>query len=232
MSNQVLDELSSAREQLGRTSTAERVAGILRTRITEGRFRPGTRLAEEEIGSALGISRNTLREAFRLLTHERLLVHELSRGMFVRTLTVEDLEDLYRVRRLVECATLRQLAPPPYPPEAMRAMEAAVAAGRHAAAEQRWRDLGTANMHFHQALVALAGSPRADEIMRGVLAELRLVFHMMEDPRQLHEPYLPRNEQILRTLQRGEAPSAERQLAVYLDDSRRRLAEGYAHRLG
>ncbi|MGP3974868.1 GntR family transcriptional regulator [Streptomyces sp. 8N114] len=231
MSDNVLEELSEDRGRLGRTSTAERVAVILRTRIIEGGFRPGMRLAEEEIGNALGISRNTLREAFRLLTHERLLVHELNRGMFVRKLTVEDLEDLYRVRRLVECAALRQLAAPPCPPPDMTAMETAVAAGRRAAAEQRWRDLGTANMHFHQGLVELAGSPRTDEMMRGVLAELRLVFHVMENPRRFHEPYLPRNEQILRTLQRGDAPGAERLLAVYLDDSRHQLAEEYARQL-
>ncbi|MBO8190979.1 GntR family transcriptional regulator [Streptomyces oryzae] len=231
MSDNVLDELGDDRKLLGRTSTAERVAGILRTRIIEGGFQPGMRLAEEGIGNALGISRNTLREAFRLLTHERLLVHELNRGMFVRKLTVEDLEDLYRVRRLVECATLHQLAAPPYPAAAMSAMESAVAAGRRAAAEQRWRDLGTANMHFHQGLVELAESPRTDEMMRGVLAELRLVFQVMENPRRFHEPYLPRNEEILDALRRGDASGAERLLAVYLDDSRRQLAEEYARQL-
>ncbi|MEU2082800.1 GntR family transcriptional regulator [Streptomyces albus] len=229
MSENVLGELSEDRRLLGRTSTAERVAGILRTRIIEGAFRPGTRLIEEEIGGALGVSRNTLREAFRLLTHERLLVHELNRGMFVRKLTVEDLEDLYRVRRLVECAALRQLAAPPYE---LGPIEAAVDAGRSAAAEHRWRDLGTANMHFHQGIAALAGSPRTDDMMRGVLAELRLVFHVMENPRRFHEPYLPRNQEILDTLRGGDAPAAERLLAVYLDDSRHQLAEAYSRQLG
>ncbi|NUK82651.1 GntR family transcriptional regulator, partial [Streptomyces lunaelactis] len=96
--------LEGDRALLGRSSTAERVADILRDRITEGYFPPGARLSEESIGGALGVSRNTLREAFRLLTHERLLVHELNRGVFVRMVTVEDLEDIYRVRMLVECA--------------------------------------------------------------------------------------------------------------------------------
>ncbi len=41
---------------------------ILRSRISEGYFPPGTRLSEDSIGGALGVSRNTLREAFRLLT--------------------------------------------------------------------------------------------------------------------------------------------------------------------
>ncbi|MDJ1137155.1 GntR family transcriptional regulator [Streptomyces iconiensis] len=225
MSDDVLDELAADRNLLSRTSTAERVADILRSRIIEGAFRPGARLPEEEIGAALGVSRNTLREAFRLLTHERLLAHRLNRGMFVRVLTVEDLEDIYRVRSLVQCAVLRALGEPPYP---LAALESAVTAGRGASSEARWRDLGTANMRFHQAMVELAGSPRTDALMRGVLAELRLVFHVMDDPRRFHEPYLVRNEEILRTLQQGEAAEAERLLAAYLDDSRSQLAGAYA----
>jgi DNA-binding GntR family transcriptional regulator len=74
----------------------------------------GTRLSEDSTGGALGVFCNTLREAFRLLTHERLLVHELNRGVFVRVLTVEDVEDVYRTRALVECAVVRGLGEPPY----------------------------------------------------------------------------------------------------------------------
>ena len=92
-----LEELRGERSDLGRASTAGRVADVLRTRITEGHLSPGTRLSEEDIGAALGVSRNTLREAFRLLGHERLLVHEFNRGVFVRRLTVDDVRDLERV---------------------------------------------------------------------------------------------------------------------------------------
>lgn len=110
-----LSGLADDRALLGRTSTAERVSDILRSRIAEGYFPPGTRLSEDSIGGALGVSRNTLREAFRLLTHERLLVHELNRGVFVRVLAVEDVEDIYRTRALVECAVVRGLGKPRTP---------------------------------------------------------------------------------------------------------------------
>ncbi|ARQ71533.1 GntR family transcriptional regulator [Streptomyces marincola] len=226
---EALAGLADDRVLLGRTSTAERVADILRARIAEGYFRPEAQLPEKAIATALGVSRNTLREAFRLLTHERLLVHELNRGVFVRVLTVEDLIDIYRVRRLLECAALRGLGRPPFP---VAGLEAAVATGEEAARAGLWRDLGTANIRFHQELVALAGSPRTNEVMRGILAELRLVFHVMEDPRRFHEPYLPRNREILRALAAGDAAGAEALLAAYLDDSRRQLAEAYGRRLG
>ncbi|MEU4134076.1 GntR family transcriptional regulator [Streptomyces wuyuanensis] len=219
-----LGELAGDRRFLGRTSTAERVADILRTRIAEGFFPPGARLSEDSIGGALGVSRNTLREAFRLLTHERLLVHELNRGVFVRVLTVEDVEDIYRTRRLVECAVVRGLGEPPF---ALDGLRSAVADGERSAREEHWPGVSTANIHFHRELVALARSARTDELMRGVLAELRLVFHVVDDPRGLHEPYLVRNREILDALEKGRRGDAERLLSDYLDDSRARLVEVY-----
>ncbi|MGA5196777.1 GntR family transcriptional regulator [Streptomyces exfoliatus] len=210
---------------LGRTSTAERVADILRNRIAEGYFPPGTRLSEEAIGGALGVSRNTLREAFRLLTRERLLVHELNRGVFVRVLDAEDVADIHRTRRLVECAVVRGLGQSPY---ALDALAATVAEGDTAARAEDWKGVSTANIHFHRELVALAGSARTDELMRGVLAELRLAFHVVDDPRTLHEPYLARNREILDALRAGERATAERLLARYLDDSLTRLTAAYA----
>jgi DNA-binding GntR family transcriptional regulator len=216
-------ELAADRRLLGRTSTVERLADILRSRITEGYFKPGDRLPEDSIGKALEVSRNTLREAFRLLTHERLLVHELNRGVFVCKLTVEDLIDVYRVRKLVECGAVRGLSGRPPVDEMARA----VADGDQAMRAQDWRALGTANMVFHQAVAALAGSERVDELMRGVLAELRLHFHSMADPRRFHEPYLERNREVLAVIETGDGPAAERLLHKYLDDSEHQLVEAY-----
>ncbi|MEN8652738.1 GntR family transcriptional regulator [Streptomyces sp. 21So2-11] len=220
--------LADDRPLLGRTSTAERVADILRSRIAEGFFPPGTRLSEDSIGGALGVSRNTLREAFRLLTHERLLVHELNRGVFVRVLAVEDVEDIYRIRRLIECAVVRGLGEPPY---ALDGLNSAVTDGERAARKKEWKGVGTANIHFHRELVALADSPRTDELMRSVLAELRLAFHLVADPRMLHEPYLVRNRQIVDVLRTGDRAGGEHLLDAYLDDSRTQLVEVYAQRI-
>ncbi|MFF7642838.1 GntR family transcriptional regulator [Streptomyces canus] len=210
---------------LGRSSTAERVADILRTRISEGHLAPGSKLSEDTIGKALGISRNTLREAFRLLTHEKLLVHELNRGVFVRMLTVQDIRDIYQVRRLIECAVVRHLGTPPYD---LADAEAAVAEAEQAAEEGDWLRVGTANTHFHDAVVALGKSVRLNELMRGVLAELRLAFHVMGALRGFHEPYLARNRDILAALRAGATVRAELLLADYLDDAEQELVRTHS----
>ncbi|NYD41112.1 GntR family transcriptional regulator [Nocardioides panaciterrulae] len=220
---QWLEGLAARRADMGRSSTAGRVADALREDVIEGRLLPGVRLSEEDIGAALGISRNTLREAFRLLTHERLLVHEFNRGVFVRRLTTEDVRDLYRVRRALEAAALR--AAPGAPPERLEAVRRAVEDGERAAVAGDWTLVGSANMHFHQALAGLLDSPRLDETMRQLLAELRLVFHVMADPRAFHEPYLQGNREILRLLEEGDTAAAERALAHYFDVAEKQLLD-------
>jgi DNA-binding GntR family transcriptional regulator len=229
-------ELEKDRHLLGRSSTAERVAAILRDRITAGQLPPGTRLAEEAIGEALSVSRNTLREAFRLLTHERLLVHELNRGVFVRTLSEQDVVELYRVRRMIELAALHALIErdpeayerAPAAPEPFAKLAEAVSAAEQAAEQARWQDVGTANLRFHRAVVELAGSPRIEQFMAQILAELRLVFHVMRDPRSFHEPYIARNRELLTALRSGDVPGAQALLEAYLNDAERQLLKAHA----
>jgi DNA-binding GntR family transcriptional regulator len=215
----VADEAS----RLDRSSTAERVAGVLRRRITEGDLPPGARLSEEHLVAALRVSRNTLREAFRLLTHEGLLVHQLHRGVFVPELDEADLVDLYRLRRTVECEVVRTLVDPA--PARLEPLRAQVAAGEAAAERGDWVAVGTANMHFHRALVALAGSRRLDEVTARLLAELRLAFHAAASPRRLHQPYVGRNRALLELLEAGETERAAKELEEYLHDSQAELLD-------
>jgi DNA-binding GntR family transcriptional regulator len=69
-------------------------------------------------------------------------------------------------------------------------------------------------------------------LMRSVFAELRLAFHVVDEPQRLHEPYIARNIAILEALQAGERGKAERLLAGYLDDSLERVVEVYRRRVG
>ena len=218
----VADEVRS----FDRSSTAERVAELLRHRVMEGDLPPGTRLPEEQLVEVLHVSRNTLREAFRLLAHEGLVVHRLHRGVFVPELDEDDLVDLYRVRRARDGDVVRRLDA--VDPVRLRPLHDAVAAGEDAARRGDWGAAGTANMRFHQALVALGGSRRLDETTARVLAELRLVFAGAPSARRLHEPYVARNRALLELLVAGEHEQAAKELDEYLHQSEAELLA--AHR--
>ena len=221
----MVSRLAQDRPLLAQISTADRVAALLRDNIMEGVFPPGTRLSEEAIGQALGVSRNTLREAFRLLCHERLAVHELNRGIFVPVLTSEDVVDLYRLRRLVEGGAARMAGTATA--AARRAVVAAVTGAEKASAAGDWEAVRSADLHFHRAVAALAGSPRVDELMRRALAELRLVFHVMTDPELFHRPFLARNKVIAHLIDSKDGAAAEKELLAYLEDAERQLLAAY-----
>jgi DNA-binding GntR family transcriptional regulator len=204
----------------GGGSGAETVAGRLRSRIADGELRPGVRLSEELLSNQLGVSRNTLREAFRLLSHERLVEHRFNRGVFVRTLGADDVVDVFAARRLIQLAAVRSCEPDD------PGLDAAVAAcdeARRAVERQDWRTVGSANIHFHRALASTLHSDRIDTLMSALLAELRLGFLMMEEQGQFHNGYVERNAEIVTLLRQGNTGAAERALARYLDDAEEQL---------
>ncbi|GLW64063.1 GntR family transcriptional regulator [Actinomadura rubrobrunea] len=217
--------IEAARADLARSSTAARVAGMLREQIIDGLLRPGERLSEQQLHQLTNVSRNTLREAFRMLVEERLLVHEFNRGVFVRHVTPEDVVDLYRVRRILECEGVR--AAPTAPPEALARLEAAVSRGERAAEQGRWSEVGAADIRFHEAVGGLVGSPRVNEMLYRTLTELRLSFHEMVSAREFHEPYLRRNRLLTELILGGDVRAAERELRAYLDDAEAQLLEAY-----
>lgn len=225
ITEEMASRLASDRSGLAYASTADRVAGLLRTYIMEGLLPPGSRLPEEVIGQALGVSRNTLRESFRLLRHERLAVHQTNRGTFVPVLTPEDVIDLYRLRRLIEGGAARLAGAAV--PNARTAVKAIADSAAAAAAAGQWLEVRTADLRFHLAVAALAGSPRLDELMRCALAELRLVFHAMADPEQFHGPYVARNSVIAEMIAAGDGEAAERELLEYLNDAERQILDAY-----
>lgn len=116
-------------------------------------------------------------------------------------------------------------------PDALEAIEAALLEGEQAAAEQRWFDVGTANMQFHQAIAGLAASPRVEEIMRQTLAEIRLAFHVMAAPQTFHQPYLERHRELLGLIRAGDVERATAVLDDYLRTAERQLVDAYAERM-
>ncbi|WUI02051.1 GntR family transcriptional regulator [Spirillospora sp. NBC_00431] len=219
------DEIAAARHGMDRSSTATRVADLFREKIADGLLVPGTRLSDDKLAAVMGVSRNTMREAFQMLVKERLLVHEFNRGVFVSRVPAGALADLYRVRRILECEAVRSARHATG--AALGRVEAAVREGEHAAAIGNWAGVGTADIKFHKALAALMGSPRVDEMMGHLLVEMRLVFHEMGSPREFHEPYLARNRRLYDLMARGDFASAEQELRSYLDDAESQLTKAY-----
>lgn len=204
------------------STSADRAARLLREQVVEGALTSGTRLPEVRLAEALGVSRNTLREALSQLVAERVLRREEHRGVVVATPSVDDVHDVYAARRIIEPAAVQHGVA--HDPEHLDALELAVREGHAAAASHDWRGVASANQHFHRAVVGLAGSARLDAQMDLLLAEMRLFFNQMPDPEPFHTPYLDENAIIAAHLRSGRRAAAATRLASYLRTAEEQLA--------
>jgi DNA-binding GntR family transcriptional regulator len=201
-------------------SLAQTTANRLRELLAGGQFRPGEKLVEELVASRLGISRNTLREAFRLLSAQQLLTYVPNRGVFVAEPDEAAVIDIYRARSAIQGRAIL-LAVNSHPAVAemrSRAMDGIAARDR-----EDWRSVANHNIEFHRAMVGLCDSPRLSGCFEVILAELGLVFSLIEATRHLHESYVDLNRDITSCLEAGDNEAALGHLVKYLAMSERAI---------
>jgi DNA-binding GntR family transcriptional regulator len=160
-------------EPVARQSTAELIAEQLRAAIMYGVFAPGTQLGEAELAARFAVSRGPLREAMQRLVQQGILRSEPHRGVFVASLTDEDVRDIYLARTAIEVAACRLVlrgdrhATADRLAAAHRAMAAAAERGDRAG-------LAAADMELHQILVDASGSPRLQRMAATLFVEARM----------------------------------------------------------
>lgn len=81
----------------------------LRGQIVLGKLAPGEKINEIQIASELDISRSPLREALRILENERLVSNIPRKGSFVTDISLEDLNEIYQMREMIELYALQLL---------------------------------------------------------------------------------------------------------------------------
>ena len=166
--------LANARESvvesavLERPSTGDAIAQELARQIFSGSIPVGTRLREVELAEAFGVSRQSLRAGLAQLVHEGLLHRAPHRGVWVPKLTAEDLDDVYRVRLLLEGEAARFIT---LHPERISVRDEALDRLRRIPDDASWGTTMESHLAFHLSLVDSVGSPRLSRAYRQIWSE-------------------------------------------------------------
>jgi DNA-binding GntR family transcriptional regulator len=153
---------------------ASAIADDMRDQLLSGTVAPGTRLGHDDLAQATGAPPALVREALAVLERDGLVVHSLHRGLEVTPITRSELRDIYAARRVYERAGLEALVSSR--PVDVSWLQAAIERMGDAAVAGDHRALVEAEMAFHLALVAAAGSSRVTRAAQAALMELRLVL--------------------------------------------------------
>src|SRR6516162_7301396 len=96
----------------GATQLTLQAADQIRDLIIRRVLLPGEKIRQVELANRVGVSRSPLREALRTLESEGIVSYEVNRGYVVSRLDRHDLEQIYRMRALLEQELLSTIARP------------------------------------------------------------------------------------------------------------------------
>jgi DNA-binding GntR family transcriptional regulator len=207
---------------LERASTAEQVAAMIRDQLLSGEVAPGTRLSDQATAAALGVSRNTVREAMVILAAEGLLTRNLHKGVAVADLSLEELADVYQARRAIELVALQFAADAG--DDWLVDLRAALAAMGEAAAIADTPALLDADRTFHEVIVTTIGSERISRFYRLIQTEIRLT-RAWYAPRMAASAFVKRHAEIVEVLEAHDFERGQKLLERLIDDGQARLQQ-------
>lgn len=90
-------------------SMREKVYDTLKQMIIDGVIKPGERIIETEYSNKFQISRTPIREAIRMLELEGLVESQTTGGVIVKTLTREEISEIYKIRIALESLIIEEI---------------------------------------------------------------------------------------------------------------------------
>jgi DNA-binding GntR family transcriptional regulator len=135
----------------------------------------------------------------------------------VRRLGVDEVRDIFKVRRTLELQAIA--ASKPLREYQSDLMLESIEAAQLAQDRENWQAFGTHSLRFHQHIVGLMRSPLLDEFFTHIAAQMRLVFSNAPSEETFQKPWLERDRQIHDLLVDGHKQAAGEALASYLNDS-------------
>ena len=205
-------------DQLYAPSLVVLAANAIRRKILSGEYGEGERLLEGRLTSELVISRPPLREAFRTLETEGLIITRPRRGAFVATMTDEDLYEIVTLRSALDRMAF-ELGIPVKIPGLLEPAIIALEEMERCAREEDRGVLVQAGYAFHYALVGIANHRRLNEVYASVQQQLLLCMARNLVARERFyedlEHHVARHRRLLELVQKGDPKLALDELAAH-----------------
>jgi DNA-binding GntR family transcriptional regulator len=191
----------------GRSLASEAYA-ILKGRIIRREIAPGERLTEARLVRELGLGKTPIREALVRLIHDGLVRNMRRHGYEVTPITLADVEDLFRLRLILEPAAMELAAGRIDAPLRERLQELCRIAS-YSPSESRSVDAyRQANHDFHVLVPRASGSPRLADAIERLEEESDRVFNLGLRFRDRGETVRLGHQRILAALVAGNAAAA------------------------
>lgn len=198
-----------------RTYLADTVYEALRRAILEREFDPGEPLTEQDLSGRFGVSRTPVREALAKLERDRLVRVVPKKGAFVRTISHDDIRELYQIREALEALAVK-LATPRLDRGELASFETRFRELKARGAKATYTDVRALGEEFHRYLVKQSGNGKLIETLEQIREQIRTVWTMsILGPRRV-QGLIHEHLALIDALKRGDARRAERLMVQHV----------------
>jgi len=183
--------------------------------IVEHRLPPGTKLGEERLAKAFGVSRTQVRQVIERLAHDSIVTVQPNRGAFVSSPTVEEAREVFVARRLIEPDLVRKVAAVATPADVKRLRDHVALESAARAANDK-RSIIRLSGEFHQIVADIAGNRFLARTMRELEALTCLVISLYDAPNVPSCPYHEHSD-LIDAIEAGDAKRAAALMVEHLN---------------
>jgi DNA-binding GntR family transcriptional regulator len=207
----------------------EVAADEIRDMIRRGDLQPGERLLEDRLAEELGVSRNPIREAIRILENTGLVEVTPRRGAHVALLDPARAIELLELRSVLE-AFAAQLAARRRTPEQLERIRRCFEEGKAATAVNDVVNAARCHREFHMAIEAAAGNSYLAPTVEPLRAQTELVFSVLIDTRGIlgWEEHVAMLQAVEAGDDEAAAEATRRHMSSVLEDLRQQTQGGGA----
>jgi len=196
-------------------SLREQIRENLRRQIQHGEIGPDDRLVDVEIANRLGVSRMPVREALLQLVNEGYLVGT-TRGFVLPKLSLEDIRDIFQVRKLLEPRAAASAAHHLSDDDA-DTLRATLERARRAYAARDIDELALANMQFRQTWLNAQPNWRLADTISRFADQVQTVRLSTLHDRTIQDIVIDGLTRLVKAFVRRDAEAVEKLTADFID---------------
>jgi DNA-binding GntR family transcriptional regulator len=191
------------------------VYGALRQAILDGKFDPGEPLTEGDLSRRFGVSRTPVREALGKLERDHLVRVVPKKGAFVRSLSHDEIRDLYQVREELEALAVR-LAGANLQPGELDTLEARFRELDTRGGAAGYTEVRALGDEFHRYLLKRADNTKLLQVLEQMREEVQPVWTMSIVARGRAQALVREHLAIIDALKRADVRRAERLMRLHI----------------
>ncbi len=216
--------MSELREEVNQLKNISQfIADKLEALILNGELKPGERLIQTEVAERFGVSRLPVRDAFALLIKKELVVNLPRKGVEVRRIDVEEVENLFELRLLIESYAVSKSLPHLKAEAIEEAKQLVKEQGKLSRGQfDRLLDIDES---FHRILWSGCGNSELEEHLSMIWRRIKFIRAYARDIKKWKSASIENHELLLQAVETGDSKGAIRILKQGIERSRKEILD-------